>query len=53
MIRKLTTRETKTESKGIEKKALNLALFCSFSNCLPYCNGLRDLAFDNMESLAY
>jgi hypothetical protein len=49
MIRKLTTRETKTESRGIEKRALNIASFC-LTECMPYCDGLRDLAFEMMES---
>lgn len=49
MIRKLTTRKTGTESIGIEKRAMKMVPYC-LTECMPYCDGLRDLAFEMMES---
>ena len=52
MLKKLTTEEPKTEL-GIFESAANLALRCMLENCMPYCGGLKTVAFDNLETVAY
>lgn len=51
MIRKLTNVENRTEGMGLEKRILRMNPYC-ITNCIPYCGGLRDVAFDISETVS-
>jgi len=53
MIRKLTTRDSQAQNQEVEKRMLQWSYICNPMNCIPYCGGLRDVAFDTAESLAF
>lgn len=53
MIRKLTTKEPQTQNQVVEKRMLHWTINCNPTTCIPYCGGLRDVAFDTAEALLF
>jgi hypothetical protein len=53
MIRKLTTREPQTQNHGVKKRMLNWTINCNPTTCIPYCGGLRDVAFDTAAAIQF
>lgn len=51
MIRKLTTKEP--QNQEVKKRMLSWTLNCNPMTCIPYCGGLRDVAFDTAASLLF